>query len=208
MTKRNWIVIVCVLSLTILLSGCKLPASKAPATPTGQDAIVTPIPIKTDSSLSKTQTAIAESKEPPTATLAEDETLEPTQTHTVEPTEPTEPVVVPTITRPAEYTVQEGEFLYCLARRFDLNPQDLLDLNNLGENELVEPGTTLQIPQEGSWPGDRSLNPHPTTHSVRAGETIYSIACHYGDVSPEAIIAVNKLEEPYELKVGQQLNIP
>jgi LysM repeat protein len=43
---------------------------------------------------------------------------------------------------------------------------------------------------------------------VTTGETIYSIACFYGDVSPEAIIAVNQLEEPYDLSPGQALNIP
>jgi LysM repeat protein len=43
---------------------------------------------------------------------------------------------------------------------------------------------------------------------VSSGETIYSIACYYGDVSPEAIIALNGLEEPYKLTAGQKLNIP
>ena len=47
------------------------------------------------------------------------------------------------------------------------------------------------------------LNPHPDTYTVEAGDTVYSIACFYGDVSPEAIIAVNQLEEPYELTAGQ-----
>ncbi|MFN2303179.1 MAG: LysM peptidoglycan-binding domain-containing protein, partial [Anaerolineales bacterium] len=103
--------------------------------------------------------------------------------------------------------LKDGEFLYCIARRFDLNVADLISLNNLGNT--VSPGTTIQIPQDSSWPdGSRALLSHPTTHTVSAGETIYSIACTYGDVSPEAIIAVNQLEEPYELSPGQVLNIP
>jgi LysM repeat protein len=180
-----------------------MPASKAPTTPTGQ-AMTTPIRIQTDSAELIPKTAVPESAN--TATLAPGETLEAQPINTPEPTEV---IAVPTLTRPAEYTLEEDEFLYCIARRFDLNPQDLLDLNNLDEGDLLSPGTTIQIPQTGSWPGaSRALLPHPTSHTVTQGETIYSIACDYGDVSPEAIIAVNQLQEPYDLTAGQTLNIP
>jgi LysM repeat protein len=212
MTKRFWMVIGSVLVLMVLLSGCNLSASDAPATPTSQGTMPTPIQIKTDAPISQTQTAIAEAKDlaTPTATLEPTTAVQTTPTSTPTPTEePTEAAVVPTLTRPAEYTLEEGEFPYCIARRFDLNPEDLLDLNDLEEDELVRPGTTLQIPQTGSWvEGSRARNPHPTTHTVKSGETVYSIACYYGDVSPEAIIAVNNLQEPYTLTAGQTLQIP
>ncbi len=212
MTKRFWIVIVSVLVLTLLLSGCNLSASDAPAEPTSQGTMPTPIRIETDSPISQTQTAIAQEKAMATPT----QTLEPTDEVVATPSptptntqEPTQQVVVPTLTRPATYTLREGEFPYCIARRYNLNPADLLDLNDLGEDELVRPGTTLQIPQTGSWTeGSRARNAHPTKHTVKSGETIYSIACYYGDVSPEAIIAVNNLQEPYTLTAGQTLDIP
>ena len=118
-------------------------------------------------------------------------------------------VVIPTVTRPATYTLQEGEFPYCIARRFNVDPADLVSVNGLAADELVSPGTTLQIPQNSTWTGEgRVRNPHPDTYTVSAGETIYSIACYYGDVSPEAIIAVNQLESPYTLRAGQVLDIP
>jgi LysM repeat protein len=212
MTKRFWIVIVSVLVLMLLLSGCNLSASDAPATPTSQGTMPTPIRIETDSPISQTQTAIAEEKALATPTLTLEPTDEVEATPSPTPTntqEPTQQVVVPTLTRPATYTLREGEFPYCIARRYNLNPEDLLDLNDLDEDELVRPGTTLQIPQTGSWTeGSRARNTHPTTHTVKSGETIYSIACYYGDVSPEAIIAVNNLQEPYTLTTGQTLDIP
>lgn len=202
MTKNSIRVIVSLVLFTLLLSGCKLPASQAP-TETGE-AMTTPISIQTDSPISMTQTAIA--KNIATATLSAGTSTAPTPTSTPEPTEI---IAVPTVTRPATYTIQEGEFPYCLARRFNLNPVDLIELNRLVEGEIVSPGTVLQIPQTGTWSGDgRVLNPHPTTYTVSSGETIYSIACYFGDVSPEAIIAVNYLEEPYTLTSGQVLNIP
>jgi LysM repeat protein len=202
MTKRFTPVIVIVVLLTLALSACKLPASKAPETETSQ-AMTTPIRIQTDSPESMTQTAVA--KVPSTATLSSGG-LAPTPTNTPEPTEN---IIIPTVTRPATYTLHEGEFPYCIARRFNLDPADLISVNGLTANELVSPGTTLQIPQTGTWSGEgRVRNPHPDTYTVSAGETIYSIACYYGDVSPEAIIAANHLEEPYTLTAGQKLNIP
>jgi len=203
MTKKSALVIGSVLLLTLFLSGCQLPASKAPATPTGE-AMTTPILIQTDSPDMLTQTARAKSAN--TATQAETLAASPTPKNSPEPTEA---VVIPTVTRPAQYTLKEGEFPYCIARRFNLNVEDLINLNNIGANQLLAPGTVLQIPQTGTWQGaGRVLHPHPTTHTISSGETIYSIACYYGDVSPEAIIAVNGLEEPYDLSPGQKLDIP
>ena len=201
MTKKFSPVIVCLVCLTLLLSGCKMPASQAPTEET-VEAETTPIRIQTDSPQFMTQTAVAKSAQ------TETEETEAAPTPTITP-EPTEVIPVPTVTTPVEYTLKEGEFPYCIARRFDVNPQDLLAVNNIVEGQLVSPGTVLQIPQTGSWPADtRTLKPHPTTHTVAAGETVYSIACEYGDVTPEAIIAVNQLEEPYNLTAGQNLQIP
>jgi LysM repeat protein len=164
--------------------------------------MTTPILIQTDSPELMTQTAVAKAGQ----TQAETSAPQPTATNTPEPTET---VVIPTVTRPAQYTLQEGEFPYCIARRFNLNPEDLISLNSIGPNDVLSPGTVLQIPQSGTWEGEgRVLHPHPTTHNVSSGDTVYSIACYYGDVSPEAIIAVNGLEEPYALSAGQKLNIP
>ena len=199
MTKNFGKIVVIVGLLAILLSGCKLPASTAPETPTTEGR-TTPIVIQTDTELSETETAPVSAN---TATL-EGEIAAPTSTATPEPT-----IQVPTVTVPAQYTLREGEFPYCIARRFDISIEDLLNTNNLAVDELVSPGTTLLIPQDSSWEGDgRVRNPHPTTHTVAADETVYSIACFYGDVSPEAIIAVNQLEEPYDLTPGESLYIP
>ena len=125
------------------------------------------------------------------------------------PAAPTAPVAVPTVKVPNEYTLHTGEHVYCIARRFDVNPSELLNLNGLGTASVVYAGMVLKIPQtNNTFPGQRALIKHPTTHTISSGETIYSIACQYGDVSPEAIIAVNNLSSPYKLQVGQQLYIP
>lgn len=115
----------------------------------------------------------------------------------------------PTFEVPERYTLQKGEHVYCISRRFDLNPADVLSLNGLNVNTVVQPGTELRIPQTGrGFPEARALRDHPTTYTVRSGDTINSIACYFGDVDPRAIAHVNGLQEPYNLTAGQTLQIP
>ena len=115
---------------------------------------------------------------------------------------------VPVGSRPATYTLQEGEFVYCLARRFDVDPAQILNLNGLAEGTTIYPGTVLKIPQSGSFPGARALRNHPTTYTAAAGETLYSVACKFGDVYPDAIATANGLSVGTTLTTGQQLSIP
>ncbi len=125
---------------------------------------------------------------------------------------PQSTAVVPTSSgsRPGTYTLQEGEFIYCVARRFNVNPDDPLAINNLSNADTIYPGRTLTIPQTGSFPGARSLLSHPDTYTVDGSgdSTIYAVACKYGDVYPEAIASANNLSLSTTLDIGQKLNIP
>lgn len=115
---------------------------------------------------------------------------------------------VPVGSRPATYTLQEGEFVYCLARRFDVDPDQILTLNGLYEGQTIYPGTVLKIPQSGSFPGARALRSHPTTYTASSGETIYGVACEFGDITPDSIASTNGLSVGATLTTGQQLSIP
>jgi LysM repeat protein len=136
-----------------------------------------------------------------------------TSTPTVAAATATVPVV-PTSTpgHPATYKINEGETVYCLGRRFDISPNDILALNGLGANDDVFPGDVLKIPSSGGpFPGDRALHTH-TANMVftvsAAYDTIYKIGCYFGDVDPNRIIAANNLKDPYTLTSGQKLIIP
>lgn len=210
--------------LAAALTACELTASQGPetATPVGGNF---PIP-GTDQNMGgidvstfSTQTAQAMITPPviqqgtPYAPPAVTETPVPAAPAeaTSAPAEPAAPVTYVQATpgdAPDSYTLQPGEFPFCIARRFDVNPYDLLSLNGLSDTTVVQPGTTLRIPQSGSWPGDRSLINHPANYTVRAGDTIYSIACAFGDVSPDMIALQNSLSSPFTLNSGQVLVIP
>lgn len=116
---------------------------------------------------------------------------------------------VPAGVRPATYILQSGEFPYCIARRFNVNPDDLLSMSGLTSPDLYSVGDKLTIPQSGAFPGTRSLAAHPATYTVgSADETIYSIACKFGDVDPAAIASANGISASSALSAGQALKIP
>jgi hypothetical protein len=43
---------------------------------------------------------------------------------------------------------------------------------------------------------------------VKSGDTIYTIACKFGDASPDMIAKQNNLSEPFNLKAGDTIRIP
>ncbi len=113
------------------------------------------------------------------------------------------------VARPATWTLHEGEFPYCIARRFDVDPTALLIASGLSEGSLYSAGRVLTIPQTGSFPGPRALIPHPASYRViSAEETFYSIACLYGDPHPQRIADANSLPISSVLSAGQTINIP
>ena len=135
----------------------------------------------------------------------------PTGAATTPTTGTTPAVIMATATpgRPASYTLHPGEFPYCIARRFNLNPDDLLTLNGLmSQGQIVQPGLVLRIPQTGSFPGNPALHTHPGTYTVTVDDTIYGIACYFGNIDPTSIAAANNLTLSSPLTTGQILNIP
>ena len=123
----------------------------------------------------------------------------------------TAPVMATSVVNtPSSYTLQPGEFPYCIARRFNINPDQLLSANGLTDGSVLFPGKALIIPQGASpFPGERAWHDHPDTYTVDSSDTtIYGIACYYGDAFPQDIAAANGLSVSSELSPGQQLTIP
>lgn len=115
-----------------------------------------------------------------------------------------------TVSKPSTYALHEGEFPYCLARRFNVNPDQLLTANGISSGQsYFAAGTVITIPQSaGAFPGPRALKTHPAQYTVRYGDTIYSIACEFGDVDPMGIVTANNLSGSYSLTTGTTIQIP
>lgn len=213
--------IIAALIILIVFSGCERKKSVAPPTAQG---IGTMQAYATATAIAKTETAVSggmeetepaeESEQPPETATEEAQEIQdgtevpaPTATSQAGPTPTLKPVK--TYEVPGSYTIHEGEFVYCLARRFDINPEDLLAANGLGLNVTLYPGQTIQIPfNPRPYPGKRALINHPTTYTVKAGDTFYSIACDFGDVDPRAIADANNMTVKDSLKAGQTIQIP
>ncbi|MCI0521188.1 MAG: LysM peptidoglycan-binding domain-containing protein [Chloroflexi bacterium] len=223
MQPKRFLILLAGILLVLVLAACERPASTPPPAEETQQGEF-PVPGSTDDVMGQletfaTQTAIAMSggaaEKTPEAPAAQ-ETAAPTPEATQAPAatqEPAQPasVTLPTKTpgTPASWTLQKGEHPYCIARRFDVNPNEMLNLSGLAAGGSYPPGTVLKIPTSGNtFPAGRALKDHPDTYTVGSGDSIYSIACEYGDVDPYDIAAANGLAAPYKLSAGQELKIP
>jgi len=170
-----------------------------------------PTVVPTDSATQVTQATAGLTTEtaPTTQSTTEQPASQPSPSP--QPTEESAPTArpVPTATPgiPTTYKLRSGEHIYCISRRFNVNPAEVMSIN--GISNLVPAGFVLKIPQTGNpFPGNRALIAHPTTYQVQQSDTIYTVACEFGDVDPFAIAYANGLTEPYKLTPGQTIHIP
>lgn len=164
------------------------------------------------------KTTVAPTVEPPTATLTPTTAVATTPVVTVAPvtkvvkaTATQKPVVVqqPVMALPEIYWLQRGEYPFCIARRFNIDAGQLMWVNGFCPGQIFFAGQGIIIPKNPlPYRGRRALYPHPVSYRVRPGDTIFRIACLFGDVDPLYLAQVNGLTAPYRLKVGQILNIP
>jgi LysM repeat protein len=211
MFKKVSLIIALAVAAVFLFAACERSASNSPlATPTTKSS--NPVSLPTGISLVEawgTSTAIYQ--QTAEGLLTASPTTVPPSGATATPITGTTPViVVPTATpgRPATYKVHTGEFFYCIARRFNVNPDDLMALNGLTGGQILQPGVVLNIPQTGSFPGNRALHKHPAQYTVLVDDTIYKVACYFGDLDPTSIAAANNMKVSSTLTTGQVLNIP
>jgi len=233
--KRGPLTASTLMLVMIITSACNQPYSQAPAetfTPVPQNnlfASAAPTNMG-DVSAFATGSAIAQMTTSPGAPVAATNTLLPgvtqqpaiTATNTplveVAPTNTSTLAVVnngPTATPipagsvPSSYTLQAGEFVYCIARRYNVDPDEILSLNGIFDSQTVYPGLTIKLPQSGHpFPGNRQLRPHTAYTVSQTGETVYSVACLYGDVDPAVIASANNISVGASLSIGQTLTIP
>ena len=97
------------------------------------------------------------------------------------------------------YTVQRGDTLWSIAKKFNTNVNDLKKANNLVNN-------TLFIGQKLVVPDYYTANDTNITYIVKRGDTLYSISTQYG-VSVNDLKKANNLTSDV-LSIGQEIKIP
>jgi murein DD-endopeptidase MepM/ murein hydrolase activator NlpD len=90
-------------------------------------------------------------------------------------------------------TVQQGENLYDVARRLNVTPRDLIEVNHLAPPYQVKTGQVLTIPAA-------------RVYTVVKGDSLSLIAQKF-DVGMSRIAELNHLSPPFKIFPGQQLQI-
>lgn len=112
------------------------------------------------------------------------------------------------------YTVQPGDTLNAIARRFGSSVQAIAQANNIVNPNLIYVGQQLIIPEGGGTvtnPPAPTPQPAPqpggTFYTVQPGDTLTRIALRFG-VSVQSLALANGLSNINVIFVGQQLTIP
>jgi len=136
-----------------------------------------------------------------------------------------EATVVPTETATVDHTVEKGERFSVLAKKYNVSVEDILKLNNFKASHVLHVGDKIKLPATAAetTPASVPAQPQqtvsqqpveetkpaaaaaPITHTVKARETLYSIARKY-NVTIADIKNWNNLTGN-NISTGQQLSI-
>lgn len=134
-----------------------------------------------------------------------------------------------------EHTVDAGETLWSIARRYDVSVDAVKSANEM-DGETIRPGQTLRIPgAAASGSSGAASEPRTTTaerrrtrtapeekkgetpaartaarfeeHVVKSGETLWSISRRY-HTTVDSIVTANAMRDGQAIQPGQKLRIP
>lgn len=95
---------------------------------------------------------------------------------------------------PRTVTVQRGDSVYLIARRYNVPMKAIIQTNKLQPPYVLQPGQVL------------TLTP-PQAYTVQRGDSLYKISRKYG-VDMRALAQKNALQPPYTIFPGQKLLVP
>lgn len=93
------------------------------------------------------------------------------------------------------YTVQSGDNLNTLAKKYGVSTADLAATNNMATNTGLKRGQVIKVPKLTD------------TYTVKAGDNLNNVAKRHG-ISASELAKMNKLDANATLKVGQKLTVP
>lgn len=104
------------------------------------------------------------------------------------------------------YTVQSGDTLSGIAKRYNTTYQAIAEKNGISNPNLIYPGQRLVI--SGSYQSSSGTTVSTSsTYTVKSGDCLSKIGARLG-VSWKSIASANGIRSPYMIYVGQKLTIP
>jgi len=209
--SRMRLTIVVLIILTLGLTACTRSASTPP--PETDEGLPSGAQSETQATMDAVRSAIltqtAQALGDPISTSTPLPESDPLASPTPDPDQPTATPEVQVTT----YVVVAGDWIFKIAREFNVDPQAIIDLNEeLADSGALVVGMVLNIPTSDTAPpatGDSTGTPVEggTIHVVKSGEWVWSIARLYG-IDPQVIIDANNLTSPGIIYPGDELIIP
>ena len=104
-------------------------------------------------------------------------------------------------------TIQPGDTLYSLARRYNITVQAIVAANpGINPNDLPV-GELICIPSPIPGQPFPERCPNGITYTIQSGDTFYSIARRF-NVSLDALLAANPGVNPDSLQIGERICVP
>ena len=94
------------------------------------------------------------------------------------------------------YVVKPNESVYGITQRYGMDPQTIIEDNELQDPDNLAAGQTLVLMTDS------------IPHVVQRGQSLYTIARGYGVMPAELQAANPQLSDPNRLEVGQIINVP
>ncbi len=104
------------------------------------------------------------------------------------------------------YTVEVGDTLSSIAKRYGTTVQELATINNISNPNLIYPGQSLRILTNSTSHGEETRQTGSITYTVQRGNTLSQIANSYG-VSVSHIVEINDIQNPNLIYPGEKLRI-
>ncbi len=111
----------------------------------------------------------------------------------------------PTPTPRLTYLVQEGDSSWLIAARHNIELDFFLSLNGISEDTVLQPGTEVRVHLAAGEEPPPTPTP-PVTYTVKAGDTLWSIAAKH-DLTLEQLLTWNNLSEDSFIVEGDELTI-
>lgn len=104
----------------------------------------------------------------------------------------------------AYHTVQRGDTLFSIARRYGTTMQEIQSFNGIANPNRIYVGQSLCV-----WHNGQNPVPQPSdgSYTVQRGDTLFSIARRYG-MHVTQLASFNGIWDPNRIYVGQVLRIP
>lgn len=107
------------------------------------------------------------------------------------------------------YEVQEKDSLFSISERFQVNWEEIVELNNLSEPYLLRPGQEIKLPTSLVTKSQQFYeNLKNKIYVVEEGDTFVSIAQKLNVSITDLLRANPDLDSPDFISIGQVLHIP